>query len=383
MHTLILHPEGNALNNPSLLAIMEEMVTRGQSLVYLGKRTRYFPSGLENVQARALSVLAIGLNRVFRLLGLHGWGIKILWASHVPWLRRHKSKLNLVVCVDREGQMMADAVPVICKLPRAYISFEILFEKETSKLFKRPELLTADKANLVVVQDRLRAMKLHEENGVDHKAIHLLPIGQRGLPKPAMYRVRDEAGIPPDKRVALFLGSTEAWSGYPQILETICQWPADWALLVNARYRQGEKWWLSNALKRRVYFSTSDFLRVDDMSELFSGVDLSFGLYFPATDNKYHGNNLRFIGMASGKIATSLRHNVPIVTNVSGPVGKSAEEKVIGYHVKNANQIPEVLQSHSTGHFGFACADFFTREMDFEVHGPPLVERILATRLRM
>lgn len=279
--------------------------------------------------------------------------------------------------------MMADAMSVTRQLSRAYISFEILFEDETSKPFKRPELLTAERAEVVIVQDRLRAKKLREENGVNQEAIHLLPIGQRGLPKAAKYRVRDEAGIPHEKKVALFLGSTEAWSGYPQILETVCNWPDDWVLLVNARYGAGRKGQLSKASKRKVYFSTSNFLRVDDMSELFSGVDLSFGLYFPATGNKYHGQNLKFIGMASGKIATSLRHNVPIVTNVSGPIGKAAEDQVIGYHVERADQIPGILQSHSTGHFEFSCSGFFTREIDFEVYGPPVVDKILATRLRI
>jgi hypothetical protein len=87
------------------------------------------------------------------------------------------------------------------------MSFEIMFEKETSKFFKRLERIACRNVSRWFVQDEYRAALLANENGLLIENSVIVPVASRGLGKFAQSRLRDCLGIPTKKKVAMMMGS--------------------------------------------------------------------------------------------------------------------------------------------------------------------------------
>ncbi len=376
---LIIHPEGNPLANPTMLSLLEELKKRSHESVFIGKRSPYSPT-LSLVGGLLLySRLRHYLYRILGKLGLHEASARVLALGLAERIARFDPEILIVV--DREGQLIANRIKSISNVPRVYLSFEILFEAETSQRYKAIEKRHGAKVAIAVVQDSQRAELLIRENGFAAESVRLLPLGSQGKPLAPGFRVRDILGIPAKKRVALFLGSLAEWSGLPAILSSVSEWPDDWVLLVNSRdghAKKIRKWLrrLDYKTRARVFVNSQFFPRVDELQDLMAGIDVGCAFYFPNDKSPYHGKNLEVIGWASGKISTFLRHGIPVISNVGGEVRDAIRENGVGFSVGDATEISTQLMRYLGGPPGERCQEFFHQRIDFEVFGAPLVSDV-------
>jgi len=207
------------------------------------------------------------------------------------------------------------------------ISYEIFFRDETSASFKAPEIEACRDLAFAVCQDALRTGKLCQENGIDPGRVVQIPVAGRGfrapIPKPRV--LHDRFKLPPDTKVALYVGSFEQWTHAPFLLESTHHWPEDWVLVIHERYGttpDAELHYRTLGNESRLRISRAAFPSTAHMAEFIQSADLGVALYHPTYTSEYTGGNIAYIGLASGKISTYLQHGVPVATH---PVGEFSD----------------------------------------------------------
>lgn len=89
-------------------------------------------------------------------------------------------KVSVVIEVDRKGLLVTNQAGLKFKIPKVLLSYEIFFKKETSKKFKKLEILASNNTNLWLVRDEIRMQCLLKDNVLDIENCLILPKGFKG-----------------------------------------------------------------------------------------------------------------------------------------------------------------------------------------------------------
>jgi hypothetical protein len=280
---VFIHPEGNHLNNPTLYEMARLLVGRGVPVDFFPGDRRYGKGKWTLVDrfAKNLFLFVLPFSPVLAELV-----VLFMYRDSLAHIKHSR----LMLGVDREGIILAGVLARKYAKPLGLVSFEIMFEDETSKRFKAAEIAACKTLRLWFIQDELRARLLAAENRLESRPV-ILPVGNSSSIETADKRLRDALGVPKNMRVAIVIGSTESWTFSRQFVESFCKAAGnDWCLIVHSRYGQVPDWSkaLSASTSGRVYWSTQprDF---DSMGEVLAGVDVGIALYNPQPSNRYEG----------------------------------------------------------------------------------------------
>jgi hypothetical protein len=383
---LLIHAEGNLLSNPTLKCVVDLFLSRGYAV-----DLRYQRSLARMANVPALRLLPFG-----RQL----WRVKYVllnWVCLYPAMllsvllekillyRRY----DLIVGVDRPGLIEASALHSLSGTPYVFLSFEIEFADETSVRRKRLERRASRDVALWIVQDAERAAQLEKENGLAPSKRTLVPLASAGSGQTATRGLRDDLGVPANKKVAILMGSIAEWTMAEELILGATEWPDDWVLLVHERYGQTSERLAGIVAKVRAYIGTKIFVSnaakdaVDDLSGVLSGVAAGLAFYKPISGNPYLGKNLVHLGLASGKISTCLRYGIPVVTNEIGMFAAEIRSFGLGRVVASPAEVGRTL----AGLDAEGCAEnaraYFARKLDFDLYAGDLwsaLERAMARR---
>lgn len=290
-----------------------------------------------------------------------------------------------VIGVDAHG--IEKAAPFARRLGArlGLISFEIFFEGEVGAREKLGEILACRDLDFAVAQDDVRATMLQHENHIPRDKIITIPLASAGaLPRAAAPgRLHALHDLPPGTRIALMAGSFSNWSGAAQLLESAAVWPDDWRILIHARHglpADDRELLKLNDPAGRFLISESRFADMDDLSELTDQVDLGLALYHPTFDGRYYGNNLKYLGMASGKISTYLRHGLPVLCNRIGTMSEEIEKHRLGFSVFSMAEIPRVLEGYRREDHEPNCLAYFRARLDLDRTIGPFLDAVLGRR---
>ena len=289
---------------------------------------------------------------------------------------------DLIIGVDRRGLIDASVLNKSTGVPYVYISFEIMFERETSTRYKKLERIASNEVAIWIVQDEVRAEQLQFENGLQPANRMLLPLASAGTGAENAHRLRDRLGIPGDKKVAISVGSIEDWSMIGRIMKSVSSWPDEWVLIVHERYGrtrillEGELDSLGDLIDRKIYLSDTATDSIDDMGGILAGVTAGLAFYEPDFKGPYTGNNLVYIGMASGKISTYLRYGVPAIMNEIGLYANEARQYSFGCVVDNPEDIVAVLGDIGSMEYRRNALDYFSTRLDFNIYREDLWSRL-------
>ena len=173
-------------------------------------------------------------------------------------------------------------------------------------------------------------------------------------------------GIPHGKRIFIHAGSVADWAQVPEILTSVCYWPADAVLLLHSknrreltRYRQQ---YSHLDFPERVYWSLEP-LSEDMLHSLISYCDGSFALY---RNNIWPG--IELIGTSSGKLMRSIVCSTPVITSSFESLNFVTREG-LGIQVAHPSEIPAAIddltrnsESYRTRCALFAISEKFLRE---------------------
>ncbi len=377
---LIIHADGNLFNNPSLKCIADLLLQRGCEIDF-----RYPKSFAPMPATKGIRLLPFGP----KLWRIKSFIFNRLCISPLVFLSALLEQLflykkyDLIIGVDRQGLIEAEMLHKITQTPFVYISFEIMFESETSAHCKKLERNASRDVSFWVVQDKERAEQLQRENHLNTGNRFLLPLASSGVGEIAAERLRDRLGIPDDKYVAITIGSVADWSMTREIIQSVASWPDDWVLIVHERYGRTSQS-LEDALAeiaplvgKKIFLSNAATDSVDEMGNILSGVSVGLAFYKPVFIGPYLGKNLIHLGLASGKISTCLRYGIPVLMNEIGLFAKEAKAHQFGWVVESPGSIGGGLARFQDARLGVNAKNYFMERLDFNCFEHDLWARIV------
>jgi glycosyltransferase involved in cell wall biosynthesis len=356
---MVVHGEGNLNVNPNLAGIVDILCEHGYQIHY------YCPR-LEGVPQTAP----------------HG-GVTYVFVENGQF--RLIDKYSLVIGVDREGVIAAEMVASRLRIPYGLISYEIFFADETGAEFKQPEIAACAGVRFAVCQGQERSRQLASENRIPMDKLINIPVAGRRVRRGARNSMLHATfGLPPETKIALYIGSVVSrWTMVDDLILNARNWDDGWVLVLHNRYNNQDL--LRLRLRHRqatwVYFTPQSGLPFDAMQTMVQAADLGIALYRPTFADVHEGNNLKYLGLSSGKIATYLQHGVPVVVNDIGEMSEHVDECQLGIHVHSLEELPARLSAaNRTVIDGWRenCYRFFEKELDLDKRIGPLLDAIKA-----
>lgn len=376
---LIFHSEGNFHQNSTLWNLLNSLTGAGLEVHIVSNSKPLNRSDQPGVINHARSY---GVRKLSFLL-LNWLPSPLLLRLFFFILHRFVplGRPRAIIGVDREGIIEAREYAQSFPSPLFFLSFEIMFVEETSQVYKRPEIEACREIDHAFIQDSVRAELLSKENGLDLSKFSLIPVAPKGLGKSVAPRVRDQLGIPRNKKVALIFGSIADWGASSEIVATVSEWPTDWVLLVHSRSPAGPELLalVKSFAERRVFFSLNSYNSVDDLGHLLSGIDAGLAFYTPNHTSRYTGENIRRIGLASGKIATYLSFGIPVVTNAKFGYDSLIPEYSAGIFVECPTRIPGALVQLDEG-MSQGALRLFSEKLDYALFEGEVVGELLGEK---
>jgi glycosyltransferase involved in cell wall biosynthesis len=241
-------------------------------------------------------------------------------------LARHaRFPYRCLIGVDPQGLVTAQYMAAVIRVPVVYYSLELLLSYEVAspedRNLKARELTASRTAAFSIIQDDERAALLIRDNGLDPAKVLNVPNAPLG---PARRRrsnyLRDKLGIPADRKIILHTGNLGAHMGSHQLVHSTHDWPEDWMLVCHTRLRfaEVEQNYMAVlkylAARGRVIFSTEP-VSAAEYAELVCSADVGVAFYCPQPGLPIWGDNIRYIGLSSGKFAACLAAGIPVLVN--------------------------------------------------------------------
>lgn len=373
---LIAHPEGNINNNPNISGIVEILCDEGYFVDIVSPKRRY-----PQFAPCKRSKIILFDDRITRYLSkipfLEQFSITL---SRIRMNQHKKDDYKLVIGVDRDGIIEASYISQLLGIPYGLISYEIFFRDETSARFKSKEVDACAHIDFAVCQDVVRSSLLAKENHIPLEKIINIPVAGRGVRMGEKTRdLHNRLNIPPDKKIALYMGSIANWTMIKELIQSVDNWPEEWVLVLHDRYGISSKVnkLIGGRHSESIFISNEIYPTPEDLSEILHSIDLGIALYKPTFDGIYTGKNLKYLGLSSGKIATYLQHGVPVLTNENGLISDYIREYETGYIIEDADDIPEVLKSiNREGCDMKGSHILFEEKLDLNHHINPLIDKI-------
>lgn len=371
---LIIHPEGNIFNNPNLYSI----------IIFLSKN--YLIDILipkisinENLKFKEKNINIIEYNTIFTEYKLFN-DLELLNFFIGTYITSYYS---LCIGVDRLGLLLSNTLFILNNIPYGFISYEILFEEETSKQYKEIEIISSKNVSFAIIQDKNRALELEKENKIDLSKSILIPVaGTNTFKYQKKFLLHTILNIQRNKKILLFIGSISNWAGSKIIIENLNLVPDDWVIVFHDRYGNSKEKLQNlcpnvNFDENKVYFSNYICETNNKMKEIIHSADLGLVLYYPDYSNVYTGKNLEYVGLSSGKFSTFLQNGLPIISNHAYLFDYISSYK-IGYYLHDIKELNKILTTFKSNE-NFECITFFDKILNFKNFQEKLLNTIQKT----
>ena len=364
---LIVHPEGNIKNNPNLFAITKMMVEKGyEVLVYSRCRTGIYQG--EIIQ---------GARFVY-------FGESVKETSGIE--KRFKDEnIRFVIGIDDEGIYKAQKIAAFLDVPYLFLSYEILFDHEISRVGCRTDRRNKCLAKksvkgikCAIVQDETRKACLSHEYNIPKEKIILMPVSNTGshLLSPSNYFHR-LLGIQSDKHILLYMGWMDA-KQEQRLLSFVHYLPYDWVIVAHSRYKYVATIQDENIGVKLFFSFDKPIENIDEMGIMLSDCDAGFCTYEPSYDSIYTGDNIRYIGLSSGKTTTFLQYGVPVVIENMNIWADLVEQYGFGFELKkltDLSRLNEIIDEDKSK----KAISYFDNHLDAALFFPKVWEVIEKT----
>ncbi len=330
---LLVYPSCGLDTNPTLSLLLDILAARGVDvdvLLYEGEGFRAPEPYGNTIHLRPLPGEWFF---DYQWASLRSMPLRVLGKLLFPWrssgytIRRDLGLFKLlrarrygaILGADPYGLILADMLNQRARRPLVYLSFELMFMEEVlgteDEYLKYLELAACERAALVLTQDEERGEVLRRENALPAEKLAFVPTAPPpGAAEPSN-RLRTLLGISAEKRIVLYCGHLDAWSGRDELEELVSYWPDEYCLALHLAARPPAM--LARHLKRltgtgKIFVSDEPVARAD-LPGLVASAHFGLAPYKPVPDRWWCGTNLRHLGLSSGKVGHYALGGLPIL----------------------------------------------------------------------
>jgi hypothetical protein len=350
---VIIHPEGNVTNNPSL-----------SSIVLLLKN--YYIINI--VQQKNIAIKQdLDWDNVFTIF-IDNFDEKNLFNKYMQ-SNLFPLDISLVIGVD-QGIKLANYISVSKGIPLGYINYEMYFKNEWNSALKYEEINACKNINFAITQDSFRAYLLSKENSIPINRIINIPIGEQYLgPYKQNNYLRNKLNIPYDKKIALYMGSFGDWTATGNLIKCVAKWPESWVLVLHPRYGlENNVMCYFDDIKKseNIFVSYEPVHYTYELENIVCSADIGIVLYLPDFSSPIFGKNILFIGLSSGKLSTYLKYGLPVIVNNKTNLADLIYDYQLGYVVQDEVDVnPCYFTENNLPIYKERCINFFKEYLDF------------------
>jgi hypothetical protein len=364
---LIIFPEGNITNNPSLLSIV--LLLAKYYKIYLFCQYEY--------QSKLVH------DRIYHHI-LKDLSDENSIDINEKYIEDNIScnSCSLVIGVD-QGIKLANIISKKNNIPLAYISYEIFFTHEWEPLLKQQEITACKNVDFAICQDSMRSFLLSKENNIPLEKIINIPVAEsyNGPYKRSTYLYK-KLNIPLDKKIVLYMGYFGQWSSIESLIYSIKHWPDQWVLVLHPRY--GIDYTVLPFLDKikdndKIYLSSEPVNTTYDLEKIVCSTELGLVLYDIDLSSPYSGKNLLFVGLSSGKFAAFMKYKIPVIVNNNTNIADIVLKYNLGYVISNFDDIQSVLLNNNLSEIKRKCIPFFKKYLDFNLYQKSLLSIVKRT----
>lgn len=358
------------------------------------------PPSLTRRRSQALSQRTFDVARwlaatpAWRAARRFGGDLRLLLEAVRAWWRSGRDPYLCVIGVDPEGLRRASVLTKFTRSAIAYYSLELMLSDEISsreeRALKAQERELSRRASFVIIQDEERARLLATDNSIPLERFVFVPNAPPGPARRAPSRWwHEQFDLAPGTRVVLHSGSIGQWTGIDGIVRAARDLPDGWVLVVHTRFDPAaadpEQAHRFAELRRqapsdKVFFSLRPVPR-RELAQLVDGADVGIAFYVPLDDgDTYTRENIRSIGLSSGKVASYLAAGLPIIVNTASSLGDLVEREGIGISVRAADELGQAVGRISADYelYALRARTFFDQRLDFRQGFERILSRLQA-----
>lgn len=353
---LIIHPEGNLKNNPNLFAITRMMVDAGwEVLVYSQRRPGIYQGDI--FPGAQFVFFPNSINETIRLERSFA-----------------EEDIRFIIGIDDIGIYKAKNIADFLGVRYLFLSYEILFDHEiekiggrTAKKNKKRAKQAAQSAVCAIAQDETRRHILSREYCIPEEKIYLMPVANSGSHHvEKSHYFYDKFSIPYEKKILLYMG----WMDIRQekrMIEFAHYIPSDWVLVAHSRYKYKSSI-ESDMIGTKLFFSCdAPIENLDDMGTLMSSCHMGFCSYKPDYTTVFTGDNIKYIGLSSGKATTFLQYGIPVLIDNMNIWNELVESNKIGLLLRKPEDLLK-LSAINSHEYADNAIRFFDEHLDAKIY---------------
>jgi len=272
------------------------------------------------------------------------WTVRVATFAHRTWRACRGRHYTCFVGIEPEGLAVATLLGLLRCVPTLYYDMELRFASDApvvgNPLSRALLRWCVRRASLSVVPDADRANVLAQGTGVPHERIVCVPVAPRGQPRfERSDLLRQRLGISLAKRIILYAGSIADWSLCAELATAARSWPEEWVLVLHGYVPVPAYLDQLRALELngRVMLSLEP-VEYAELDRLVSSADIGIALY------RNLGQNIYYIGSASGKVAQYLKCGLPVVTVDFPSMRRVVDSYQCGVCVLDATQVGRAIR---------------------------------------
>ena len=374
---LFIHPEGNILGNPNFSDMVEILCENGIDVHIFAARKTTVIQKSPCMECKLFLFKAKdnpSVSDSFTILSNQSF---LSESAIIDFINTNVESYDFVIGIDR-GIIEAELISRAKKIPYALISYEIFFEAEAGIHFKMPEIKACQNIEFAVVQDTVRAKMLSQENKIPLSKMIYIPVAGRSANidplKKKYFYLHESLDIDQSKKIILYIGSIANWTMADYILESTRFWPDDWVLVINNRYANKINPFYAHYYNRdNIFFCDHPTDRVSQLENILLSADIGIALYRAINGSIGVGNNIRYIGMSSGKIGTYLKYGLPVITNDIGEISSSIQKYQLGTIIDTRTFFIPDFSVDTIRFWKKNCVHFFNSKLDLNKTIHPLL----------
>ena len=376
---LFIHPEGNILGNPNFSDMVELLCENGFDIHIFAPIKKNVIQKSPCKESKLFLFEAKedpSVSDCFTILSKQSF---LSEPSIMDFINAKVGDYDFVIGIDR-GIIEAELISRAKKIPYALISYEIFFEVEAGAQFKAPEIKACQNIEFAVVQDTVRAKMLSQENSIPLSKMIYIPVAGRSANINSVkkkYYLHESLNIGKSKKIVLYIGSIANWTMADYILESTRYWPDDWVLVINNRYANKTNPYYAHYYNRdRIFFCAHPSENVRQLENILLSADIGVALYSPLKGSIGCGNNIRYIGMSSGKIGTYLKYGLPVITNDIGEMSACIKKYELGTVVDVRKPLLPCYSAEKIISWKKNCIQFFNTQLDLNISIKPFIQKL-------